>query len=746
MGIYTTSHVEAAHSALKGNNRQISKCSLATTFVQLDMVLANQNIKAVMGKGYSKFSADPFVLTNPMFRELVKVVSRFAIEKIREQIQMFKKEISDRSLRPCTGVFSTVMKLPCRHIIYKEEYDQLFSSQTNKVYTKTNATDTILHKLRQAIEEIPFEHVRKEKLDVISQMVDNINANLDVKVLQPLKKKELVISSQKIAKTGRILSQGEADEAKVKKVNKRKPSTTKTLKQATFDGSTIIDDNIKPFVGLFSVCMPEFMLKHVASVTKVLGDGNCGFRSVAASVGKDEVKRIALSLGVELSGNFEKDEDYCMDVRNCLLKQLTNNASYYISCFFAGSISEYQTLLESISLPVMGECEKDKWMIMGATGYLIADVYSRPVYFFSKKESITILPNCILNENKPNPQQQKQQQTQQQKQQQTQQQTQQQKQQQTQQQKQEQTQQPDTTTDTTDTIKAPLTTTTEIISSEILCKPKRVVVPPSLIPSIEAIEAIKAINTPDQPETEFFCHKCQHLVFRINNKHTPIMDAYYKLDTLKMEYIQKKLYAEGNKYSRNFKKFNGQSKKIHNIYEPKLREFCKLHTIEEQRPLIVKYFCESFTFESLANLTKNLVKNGAIDRLLSGAVRSQFEYSKSDIEAAGGPAKYKLLNLFYANKHRIMPGYYGQIGFEIISKAAIYKFSHEAYKGSSAQKKTGLSHQQYLTTVIVPEIACWITAEDQGVKYEDAILIMEQTYKVGELLHPFDFEANFLED
>ncbi|KAI7870290.1 uncharacterized protein EV154DRAFT_581249 [Mucor mucedo] len=214
------------------------------------MVLANQNIKAVMGKGYSTLSADPFVLTNPMFRELVKVVSRFAIEKIREQVQMFKKEISDRSLRPCTGVFSTVMKLPCRHIIYKEEYDQL----------------------RQAIEEMPFEHVRKEKLDVISQMVDNINANLDFKVLQPLKKKEQVVSSQKISKTGRIFSQGEAAE---------------------------------PFVALFSVCM----LNHVASVTKVLGDGNCGFRSVAASVGKDEVKRIALSLGVELSGDFKKDED-----------------------------------------------------------------------------------------------------------------------------------------------------------------------------------------------------------------------------------------------------------------------------------------------------------------------------------------------------------------------------------------------------------------------------------------------------
>ncbi|KAG2193026.1 hypothetical protein INT47_012151 [Mucor saturninus] len=255
------------------------------------------------------------------------------------------------------------MKLPCRHIIYKEEYDQVFSIQTDSngwdslvirknvviplssvdarwivgelalsnnstplesvhlllssVYTETNATNTILHKLGRAIEEIPFEHVRKEKLDVISQMVDNINANLDAKVLQPLKKKELVVSSQKIAKTGRILSQGEAVKAKVKKVKKPKPATIKKLKQAKFDDNTIIDDNIKHFRGLLSICMPEFMLKHVASVEKVLGDGNCGFRSIAASMGRDEVIKVALSLGVELSGDFEQDEDYYMDLLLC---------------------------------------------------------------------------------------------------------------------------------------------------------------------------------------------------------------------------------------------------------------------------------------------------------------------------------------------------------------------------------------------------------------------------------------------
>ncbi|KAI7863923.1 uncharacterized protein EV154DRAFT_488997 [Mucor mucedo] len=77
-------------------------------------------------------------------------------------------------------------------------------------------------------------------------------------------------------------------------------------------------------------------------------------------------------------------------------------------------------------------------------------------------------------------------------------------------------------------------------------------------------------------------------------------------------------------------------------------------------------------------------------------------------------------------------GYYSQMGFVVTSKAVIFRFSHEAYKGSSAPKTDGLSYQQYLTTVIVPEIACWIIAEDQGVKYEDAILIMKQTHKVGE--------------
>ncbi|KAI7887559.1 uncharacterized protein EV154DRAFT_567350 [Mucor mucedo] len=201
----------------------------------------------------------------------------------------------------------------------KEEYDQVFSSQTNsnrwdnvairkdvviplssvdarwivgklawsnnsnplesvhqllsaEMYTKTNATDTNLHTLRQDIEEVPFEHVRKEKLDVISHTVDSINDKFRCQVLQPLKKKELA------------------------------------LKQVTFDDSTIIEDSIKLYLILRCVGMLQFMLKHVASVTKVLGEGNCGFRSVAAYVGGDEVIRVALSLVDELLGAFEKDE------------------------------------------------------------------------------------------------------------------------------------------------------------------------------------------------------------------------------------------------------------------------------------------------------------------------------------------------------------------------------------------------------------------------------------------------------
>ncbi|KAI7887568.1 uncharacterized protein EV154DRAFT_484947 [Mucor mucedo] len=322
------------------------------------MVLANQNIEAVMDKGYSTFSADPFVITNPMSRKLVKVVSRFAIEMIWKQIQIFKKESLDRCLRPST------------HIIYKEEYDQVFSSQRNsnrwdnvvirkdtviplssvdarwivgkvawsnnsnplhsvhqllsaEMYTKTNATDTNFHTLRQDIEEVPFEHVRKEKLDVISHMVDRINDNLDISTYNSF--------FIKIVKTGRILSKGEAVDAKLKK-----------LKQVTFDDSTIIDDSIKLYLFLRCVGMLQFKLKHVTSVTKVLSEGNCVFRSVAASVGRDEVIRIALSLGEELSGDFEKDEGFYMDLLLCC------------------SLWEYQTLLESIWLSEIGKCNKDK--------------------------------------------------------------------------------------------------------------------------------------------------------------------------------------------------------------------------------------------------------------------------------------------------------------------------------------------------------------------------------------------------
>ncbi|KAI7887554.1 uncharacterized protein EV154DRAFT_573691 [Mucor mucedo] len=289
MGIYTTNPVEPAHCALKENNCQIAKCALATTFGQLDMELAQQNFKVVMDKGYTTFSADPFVKTNSMFRELVNVVSRFAFEMIKKQI------------------------LPYRHIIHMEEYDQVFSSQTN-----SNRFDNVV--IRKDV-VIPLSSVDAKW--IVGKLALSNNSNPLESVHQLLsaafEKDELVVSSQKIAKTAKILSQGEAVEAKVKKVNKRKPSTIKKLKQATFDDSTIIDENINPYISLLCVCMLQFMLTHVASVSNVLGEGNCGFRSLAASVGRDEVIRVALSLGDELLGDFKKDEGFYMDVRRCLL-------------------------------------------------------------------------------------------------------------------------------------------------------------------------------------------------------------------------------------------------------------------------------------------------------------------------------------------------------------------------------------------------------------------------------------------
>ena len=48
------------------------------------------------------------------------------------------------------------------------------------------------------------------------------------------------------------------------------------------------------------------------------------------------------------------------------------------------------------------QCDPDNWMSMPSTGYVLADLYERPVFFFSASWSETIFPtSCPPNNNPP---------------------------------------------------------------------------------------------------------------------------------------------------------------------------------------------------------------------------------------------------------------------------------------------------------------------------------------------------------
>ncbi|KAG2191271.1 hypothetical protein INT47_004032 [Mucor saturninus] len=401
MGNYTTSPAEAAHSALKGNNRAIVKCTMPKTFVQLDMVLKNQKVKSNMTKCFSKISCDPSVIGNPMCAQILKVISAYAIKKIREQVNLFYGEMKKKNFRPCTGVFESTMKLPCGHTIFDEEYKEIMeggsgnasnvqvrsdivvflssvdirwhinkgnaykqiaptaATENTDIYADATETEIIIFKLKTALDSIKLKHVKDEKLDLIRNSTSDLVNLQDIEIIQPPPKKTKgsnLSSSQKVAKSGRILSQGEAvdvdvhKEARIKKQQQKKalPKPVLTSRMLEKGASLQGKEVTKPYHHVLQACMPKFMIGHVALVTDVDGDGNCGFRTIAASDGKEDILRTAISVGVKVDDEYERDEDFYMYVRKSLYNHLVNNKARYLSYIFDDSMMEYEEVLKSI--------------------------------------------------------------------------------------------------------------------------------------------------------------------------------------------------------------------------------------------------------------------------------------------------------------------------------------------------------------------------------------------------------------
>lgn len=114
-------------------------------------------------------------------------------------------------------------------------------------------------------------------------------------------------------------------------------------------------------------------------MVNVRADGNCGFRAYAIGLGKDE-------------------EEW-PSIRRCCLNELQSRRDHY--CKFFGLDKDYDQLMASLNW-FNGSCVIDttKWMMMPLTGYVLANAFERPLYYFSPHECFTFLPDASpLNRN-----------------------------------------------------------------------------------------------------------------------------------------------------------------------------------------------------------------------------------------------------------------------------------------------------------------------------------------------------------
>ena len=103
------------------------------------------------------------------------------------------------------------------------------------------------------------------------------------------------------------------------------------------------------------------------------GDGNCGFRCLAKS------------LGYNKDGWFQVRED--------LAKEASKNKCLYSR--EQGGEAAMRKLIEDIHVESKeSEIEKRQWLSKLSHGQIIANTYSRPIVFLGLLDSLTFLPLC----------------------------------------------------------------------------------------------------------------------------------------------------------------------------------------------------------------------------------------------------------------------------------------------------------------------------------------------------------------
>ncbi|KAI9913286.1 hypothetical protein PsorP6_006342 [Peronosclerospora sorghi] len=120
--------------------------------------------------------------------------------------------------------------------------------------------------------------------------------------------------------------------------------------------------------------LPTVLLPSIVSVVDVFGDGNCGYRALAVSLGRpeDDLKLVRTELYHEIAGRREfyerQSQEHIDDLQNCVDHLLTEESPVGI----------------------------DHWMRMPQLGDAIANTYQRPVHFYPVSgTSMTFLSSWV---------------------------------------------------------------------------------------------------------------------------------------------------------------------------------------------------------------------------------------------------------------------------------------------------------------------------------------------------------------
>ena len=124
--------------------------------------------------------------------------------------------------------------------------------------------------------------------------------------------------------------------------------------------------------------LPGFIQQYVNTIYDVRADGHCGFRAVAACLGRGE--------------------EAFMEIRQETYREIQNRRDFYL---IDPTMYNLEEIENSLIVTSRRPCEPSKWMSMPSMAGPMANAFETPVFFFSRRYSHTALPHFSRVNNNP---------------------------------------------------------------------------------------------------------------------------------------------------------------------------------------------------------------------------------------------------------------------------------------------------------------------------------------------------------